>query len=409
MRNLIICTLLVALAYWGQAGPDPLVQPVTFLGILFVISILGSRLFRNSRLLAPVGAIVAGFLIGPTGLVGDSALQNIDSFLQFGFVWIGLFLGATCARPITMNLRSLTASAAPLIGCSLTGCLLFPVFFPLTLLEALRVGLTAATAAPIFVLMTAPGRREPLAHATLVTALALLLLLVTTVREAPTSLPDRSKVFTLGASLLLLEVSFRICRKLMTESGRSVFFAIFAVGLTALAYRLDLHPGLVGGVCGFLFGYRTRGDDRSARPLESLAPFLGPFILAVLAAKTAPQRIPELSPIAWTFCAAYMGTLVVGKAWGGWVASRMTGYPFGVWALNHAQGIALPLLLPWAVPTRLFLGGPSHDVSAFIAAMLVLAGVLPALVVAIYANTRKGSGVQPAVLRDQEATATVEA
>jgi Kef-type K+ transport system membrane component KefB len=403
VRNLFICFLLATMVYLAQRGPDPLTEPSTYLGIMLVIPILGARLFRNWRLPPPVGAIAAGFMLGPTGLLSPTVLETVEPFIILAFTWVGMHLGVTCARPIALNRRSLIAAAAPVIGCTLTGTVLFSWLYPLDLREALRVGLLASMTAPIFVQLTTPQRREPLAQAVLVSLIALFLLGLTALPEL--KMPDLTKFdLALGVvAVLLLELGNRCYRAVRTEPGRYVLFILFCSVLAWLSVAQDIHPLLLGGAFGVIFGLRAHSYREGFRPLEESSVFLGPFLLGSLAAGLQPHRLLDLGPLEWEFCLIYLLTLVVGKTIGGILGSRVTGAPLGIWALSYAQGVGLPLLLPAIVPARLFLSSHAHDPVLFVTGLMLLAGVLPALAVSLSTGLGRGSGGQPVILRERAA------
>ena len=403
MRNLFICFLLATMVYLAQRGPDPLTEPSTYLGIMLVIPILGARLFRNWRLPPPVGAIAAGFMLGPTGLLSPSVLEAVEPFVALAFAWVGMHLGVTCARPIALNRRSMIAAAAPVIGCSLTGTVLFSWLYPLDLREALRIGLLASMTAPVFVQLTSPQRREPLAQAALVSLIVLALMALMMLPELEMPALGKRDLLSVVFAVLLIELGNRCYRAVRTEPGRYVLFILFGGALVGLSIAHEVHPLLLGGGFGVVFGLRARAYREGFRPLEEGSGFLGPFILGSLAAGLEPHRLLDLGPLQWEFSLIYVLTLVVGKTAGGMLGSRITGSPLGIWALSYAQGVALPLLLPAIVPTRLFLGSHAHDPILFVTGLLLLAGVLPALAVSLSTGFGRGSGSQPVVLRERAA------
>ncbi len=403
MRNLFICFLLATMVYLAQSGPAPLTEPSTYLGIVLVIPILGARLFRNCRLSPPVGAIAGGFLLGPTGLLSTSALQTVQPFIALGFAWVGLYLGATCSRPVTLNRRTVIAAAAPVIGCTLIGSALFSWMYPLDLKESLRLGLLASTTAPLFVQLTVPERREPLAQATLVSAFVLILLGLTVVPDLESFGLSKRAFAVAGLLILLLELTYRCYRAVRTEPGHYVLFILVGGALTGLSYYCEIHPLLLGAGFGFGFGLRARAFRDGLKPLEDSSAHLGPFILGNIAAHLQPHRLADLGAIEWEFLAVYLLTLVTGKTLGGILGSRLTGAPVGIWTLSYAQGVALPLLVPLVVPAHLFLGARAHDPVLFLTALFLSAGVLPALIVSLCSNSRRGSGSQPVVRRERAA------
>ncbi len=403
MRNLFICFLLATMVFLAQRGPDPLTEPSTYLGIMLIIPILGARLFRNWRLPPPVGALAAGFMLGPTGLLSSSVLATIEPFTALAYAWVGTHLGVICSRPIALNGRSIVAAAAPVIGCTLTGTILFSWLYPLDLREALRVGLLASMTAPIFVQLTVPYRREPLAQASLVSLVVLLLLALTALPELGMPSLGKRDVLAAGFVVLLLELGYRCYRSVRTEPGRYVLFILLSGALTSLSLQQDVHPLLLGSGFGLVFGLRARKFRDGFKPLEESSVYLGPFILGSLAAGLEPNRLLALGPVEWEFAVVYVVTLVVGKTIGGMLGSRLTGAPLGIWALSYAQGVALPLLLPSIVPTRLFLGARAHDPTLFLTALVFLAGVLPAIAVSVRTGLGQGTGSQPVVLRERAA------
>ena len=80
MRTLFISFLVAALAWLIQQGPSPFEEPLCYVGVLIVLPIIGARMAASLRAAPYLGALAAGLLIGPMGLLSDRALAGLAPF-----------------------------------------------------------------------------------------------------------------------------------------------------------------------------------------------------------------------------------------------------------------------------------------------------------------------------------------
>lgn len=359
MRNLFICFLLATLAWLLQRGPDPMLEPATYLGILVVFPLLGARLARNWGFPPGIGAIAAGAALTGSGLLGAPILDSVSEFRDAGFVWLGLFIGTQVARRPNLSAASAASSVSVVIACTLLVCVSLTAY-PLTLLERLQVGLAASVCAPIYTMLDPTHHRDQLGITGLATGTALLLLALSRAAEGLSRADALIAAVVLLAILLTAELAYRALRSAVSGPGRYLVHILIMGGLWSAAARLDVHPGLAGLAFGFVLGCRARRRQETLAPLREAAAFVGPFVLGVVAAEFAWPRILASPPEAWVVALAIIVPAVVGKALAGAVAGQLTRLEPHDWTTAYPMGLGAMAALPVVVPDRLFLGNVTY-------------------------------------------------
>jgi Kef-type K+ transport system membrane component KefB len=351
---------MATLAWLVQRGPDAAIEPATCLGILVVFPILGTRLFRNWRLPPAVGAIAAGAILSQSNLLDATALASVTPFKDAGFVWLGLYLGTRISRVPTLTGSSAASSLSIVVACALLICL-STGFLPLTLLERLQISLVGAFCAPVYTMLEPDHHRDEIGLTGLATAIAILLLGATegirALTESGASTPFLSAAAFYAVILLLTaEVAFRAVKLAVSGPGRYLVYVVLMGVLWRGAVFLGVHPGLLGGVFGIVFGFRTRRWQDTTTPLTEASSIVGPFVLGFVSAEIDWARLVDSPPEAWMVAAAVVIPMMIGKGIAGIVAGKLTRFDQQQWLTVYSLGLAAIVALPTVIPERLFLG-----------------------------------------------------
>lgn len=377
MRNLFICFLLATLAWLVQAGPSPVVEPATYLGILVVCPVLAARLCRNLQFPPAVGAVVAGAILNQSGLLNAEILVSVISFKEVGLVWLGLYLGTRISQSATWSGPFGTSSISIFVASTLLVTIASGLL-PLTLLERLQLGLMGAICAPIFTMLTPNHHRDEIGVAGLSTCLALAMLCVT---YESASLTDKTFLSQAAIYLVLLflsaEIAFRSVRGAVSGPGRYLVLILAMGALWQMADILSVHPGLVGITFGVALGLRARRWQDTLQPLAEASSFVGPFVLGFVSAELDWSRLLYAPAKAWIVGALIILPAVTGKAIAGLVARRLTRFSHQDWLSAYPFGLAAIEALPMVLPDRLFLGVVTQPVEGYLPAILIGAVVLP--------------------------------
>lgn len=381
MRNLFICFLMATVAYLVQRGPEPVIDPATYLGILVVFPILGARLFRNWRLPPGVGAIAGGAVLGQSGLFEATMLDGVASFRDAAFVWVGLYVGTRISRVPTLRTPNLAVASAILVTTTLMVCLA-TTYLPLTLLEQLQIGLASTMCAPLFTALRPDHHLDEIGLSGLVTLLAFVLLAGTTLAHtcgqkiASTTLLAPAAVGVIGC-LLSTELVFRSLKSAASGPGRYLIF-IFAMGiLWRAAMVTGVHPAFLGCAVGILIGMRTRQRQHLTAPLAESSSFAAAFVLGFVSAETGWHHLINAPQSAWMFGFAVVLPMVVGKGVAGLVAGNLTHTSRQRWLRTVPFGLAAMIALPAVVPERLFLGSVVHPQQGILPTLLLGAVAVP--------------------------------
>jgi hypothetical protein len=381
MRNLFICFLMATVANLVQRGPEPVIEPATYLGILVVFPILGARLFRNWRLPPAVGAIAGGAILGQSGLFEATMLDGVASFRDAAFVWIGLYVGTRISRVPTLRTPNLAVASAILVTTTLMVCLA-TAYLPLTLLEQLQIGLAGAMCAPLFTALVPDHHLDEIGLSGLVTLLAFVLLGVATFAHtygqeiASTTILAPGAVGVIGC-LLAAELVFHSLKSAASGPGRYLIFIVTMGILWRAAMVTGVHPTFLGCLVGILVGMRTRQRQDLTAPLAESSSFAASFVLGFVSAETGWHHLIDAPQAAWMFGFAVVLPMIVGKGVAGLVAANLTHTSRQRWLRTVPFGLAAMIALPAVVPERLFLGSVVHPEQAILPTLLLGAVVVP--------------------------------
>jgi len=381
VRNLFICFLMATVVYLVQQGPDPVIEPATYLGILVVFPILGARLFRNWRLPPAVGAIAAGALLAQSNLLDTTTLQSVVSFRDAAFVWLGLYVGSRILRVPTLGGPNVTVAASILVSCSLLICIATG-FLPLTLLERLQIGFAGAICAPVFTFLDPDHHRDEVGLSGLTTTVSVLLLgltaLIHSQGEAIIHVPFLTAAgLCVVVMLTMSELAFRSLKSAASGPGRYLIYIVTTGVLWKYAPVVGIHPALLGCFLGFLLGSRTKKRQDLTQPLQDASTFSGSFVLGFVSAETEWIHLIDAPPMAWVVAFSVVLPMAAGKVISGMVASRLTHTRPRQWMRTLPLGVAAMLILPSVVPDRLFLGSVTHPNEGVLPIILLGAVCLP--------------------------------
>ena len=384
MRNLFVCFLLATLAELVQRGPNPVLEPATCLGILVVFPILGTRLFRNWRLPPAVGAIAAGAILGQSDLLDTPTLESVSPFRDAGFVWLGIYLGTRISRAPTLTVPNAASSISIVVSCVLLICLATSVF-PLTLLERLRIGLAGAVCAPVFTMLEPRHHRDEIGLTGLTTVIGVFLLGLTEVihslgESAVAAIFVPATAVYIVLLLFAAEVAFRATKSAVSGPGRYLVYILMMGTLWRVSLLLDVHPGLMGGLFGIVFGFRTRRWQDTTAPLLEGSSIAGPFVLGFVSAGINWSRLIDAPQEAWMVAAAIVIPMMIGKGVAGVVAGKLTRFDRQQWLTVYPLGLAAMVTLPTVIPERLFLGDVAHPDEGLLPTLFVGAVVIPIVV-----------------------------
>ena len=350
MKLLFLCFFLGALVWLIQQGQTPFSEPTAYLGLLLILPTLTARIAGISGLSAPVGALVAGVLVGSTGLVSGSALNTVEPFSELATVWTGLYLGTTLSPALVFDRRFFTAASAVVLVAVLTTCFLLLIAFPLT--YALQMGLLASLAAPFFTHIVQPAQRDALSISLFTTGLGLLLLgLFQAIHtRALTELLHLQSLLELIFWGIGIELTFHCIRKVRTDPGRYILFAVLTFLLLIVSRSQQIPLLFLSLASGLALSFRCGQNRDPFRPLGGLSERLVPFILADFTARITPTGALQLGPYHWQILLIYAVAMTAGKTVGALMGSRLTGSPFRSWCPILPQGILACILLPQLLP-----------------------------------------------------------
>ncbi len=379
MRNLFICFLLATLAGLVQRGPDPVIEPATYLGILVVFPILGARLFRNLRLPPAVGAIAGGAFLNQLGLLDTGLLVSVASFKQVGFIWLGLFLGVRVSGRPTWTAPNAVSAVAIVVACALLVCAAVSVY-PLTLLEKLQIGLAAAVCAPVYTALERDHHRDEVGLAGLATAIAIVLLCATNGLHLLANSTFLAKGSLVAVVVIIgAEIAFRAVKSAVSGPGRYLVYILLTGALWRGSLLLGIHPGLAGSAFGILLGLRAQRWQDTTAPLAEASSFAGSFVLGFVSAELNWAGLLHSPAEAWALGALITVAMLAGKGGAGLVAGRLTRFNHHQWMTVYPLGLSAIVILPTVLPERLFLGLVAQPEEALLPVILICAVGIPLL------------------------------
>ena len=354
MRTLFICFLLGSLVWLIQQGPAPFSEPTAYLGILIVLPVLASRVAEKGGLPPYIGALIAGFLLGPAGLFSRSALDAVQPFSELATAWVGLYLGASLSPSIISDRRSLYAASAAVIGTVLiTSTFLFLTldFVPV---QALQMGILAALAAPFFTHFSPPGPRRALSFSLLTTGLGLVLWGIFQAIHTPAVPPFSQPLLALVLWGIGIELVYRCAHRMRTEPGRYILFGATTLLILIASRSLRFSPLFLSLLTGLALSLRCGRNREPFRTLEGLSGLLVSLVLADFAARLNPVGILQLAPSHWQVLLIYAASMAVGKTVGSILGSRLTASSFRDWSQILPQGLLAGVLMPHVLPPQRF-------------------------------------------------------
>ncbi len=373
MRTLFICFLLGALAWLIQQEPSPFGEPVSYVGVLIVLPILGARVAAALGASPYLGALAAGLLIGPMGLLSNWALAGLAPFEDLALAWVGLYLGTALAPAVLSDRRLLSTALSSALGALLLTSVSLAVLFSVSPREALVLGLIAALGAPIFTHYTRPIRWEtfPLSLLTTGLGLAALVLVEAVNWQAGLPLPDLlTAVILWGAGV---EATHQASLRIRTDPGRFLLFAGLALLAVMGSRALHVPALLLSAVTGLALSLRFGTRRRAFAPLSATAELVLPVVVGGFAARLDVVGLFGLSGLQWQFLLLYVATMVAGKVAGILLANRLSDAPPRNWSPLLLQGILAGTLFPLALPAHMGLAGaPAASLQA---GLILLCGI----------------------------------
>jgi hypothetical protein len=393
MRSLFVCLVLGALA-WLSNGAEPSAGPLVYLGLLVAVPALASQLAPVHRQFAHVGALVAGLLLGWTGLVSEYALESIKPYLNVAAVWVGMHLGASLPVSLLHDRRLLlallAACACPVILC----------FTGLTLLLSLPAGtalwlaLLSPISAPLFVQISRPDRKQAVWLSVLLTSMGLAMWLLFASPSGLWPHGGSSVALMLLIWVMGMEALHRASEVVRSEPGHFLLNGAAALVLSIAASRSGVPALYLGLASGLLLAVRTRRPPQCISVTAPVAAMLVPFVLAAFAGRLPVALLLDSLPALWPMLAVYTGCLTGGKLAGILLAGRLTPIPLRDWILTLPQGLPAGILALSVLPSHAMPLG--LDPTVLVAALLGLCGVglslvtWPLQVLAIRRSTVKG-------------------
>ena len=373
MRTLFICFLLGALAWLIQQGPSPFGEPVSYVGVLIVLPILGARVAARLGAAPYIGALVAGLLIGPMGLLSDWALSGLAPFEDLAIAWVGLYLGAALAPAVLSDRRLLITASSSAVGALLLTSSSLAFLFSTTPREALGLGLIAALGAPIFAHYTRPIRWETFPLSLLTTGLGLAALGLMEVLDWQADLPLPVLLAGLAFWGAGIEAAHQASLRIRTAPGRFLLFAGLALLAVMGSRALHLHVLFLSAITGLALSLRFGTRRRAFGPLSATAELVLPVVVGGFAARLDLFGLLQLSAFQWQFLLVYVVAMVAGKVAGSLLANRSADAPLRNWSPLLLQGILAATLLPMALPAHMGLAGaPSASLQA---GLVLLCGI----------------------------------
>ncbi len=354
MRTLFICLLLGGLVWLIQQGAAPVSQPAAYLGVLIILPVIASRVAVRNGLPPYLGALIAGFLIGPTGLVSRTALDTIQPFSDLATAWVGLYVGASLSLSMITDRRFLYVASGAVIGAILTTFSLLSLTVQIPPAYALQMGILAALAAPFFTPFPLPIRREALSLPLLTTGMGLVLLAIFQAARTPAvlSLPQILLALVLWGTGI--EGGYQSLRRIRTEPGRCVLFGAVTLLILIASRPLGLSPLFLSLLTGLALSLRCGQNREPFQTLGALSELLISLMLGYFAARLNPVGALRLSPAHWQFLLIYAASMGIGKTVGSLLGSRTTASPFQSRSQILPQGILAATLLPLSLPSRGF-------------------------------------------------------
>ncbi len=354
MRNVFICLSLGAVIWWVQSGSSPLTEPLVFLGFLVVLPLMCMRAAERTGLPPHIGALVAGAIVGPTGLVSGWALELVRPFTDLAAAWVGLYLGSTLMPGRVFERRSFVAALTAVVGPALTT---FAVMAALGLSPAfaLRVGLLAAVSAPFLSFLCPSGRRRDLLSLNLlVSGLSLLpFIVLCAVQDGSLSIEALSRVgFDILCWAVAVELIQHTARRVKTDPGHYVLIVAVALLVLLACQARGLSPLLVSLATGAALALRSGRNRAHVHALDGGTKLLGALVVADFAARLDPVGAIRLAPGHWAFLLAYGASMGVGKTVGVALGSRLRADALRHWLDLLPQGILASLFLSRALPPQ---------------------------------------------------------
>lgn len=324
MRNLFTCFLLCIVVWLIQRGPVPILEPASFVGILAVLPVILAEFAERSGIPAFTGALLAGLLLGPAGLLSDTAVASARPFSELALVWVGLYLGLSVTPSLISDRRYLVPAFMAVIGAAVVTSVVFVVVFECTVEDALQLGLLASIGAPILMLRSLSKQVETWSLSLLTSVLGLALLgIVLTLRLALPDALSAAPFLEIGYWLIGVEVVNRCLHRVRTDWGR--FFLLGAA--TLIIFLAAKHYGvsslLLASLSGLLLSFRF--DHLDAKRISArVSELLVPFVVAEFAARTISWELALLSGRPLYILMIYAFCVSSGKAASLFVASRLS-------------------------------------------------------------------------------------
>ena len=373
MRTLFICFLLGALAWLIQQGPSPFNEPVSYLGVLIVLPVLGARVAASLRAAPYLGALAAGLLMGPMGLLSNRALGGLAPFEELAMAWVGLYLGTTLAPAVLSDRRLILTASSSALGALLLTSVTLVVLYSATPREALGLGLIAALGAPIFTHYVRPIRWEAFPLSLLATALGLAALGLVEVLDWQASLPLSALLTTLVLWGAGIEATYQASLRIRTDPGRFLLFAGLALLVVVASHALHVHALFLSALTGLALSLRFGARRRTFAPLSATAELALPVVVGGFAARLDVLGLLGLSASQWQFLLLYAATMVAGKVAGCLLANRSSDAPLRNWSPLLLQGIIAGTLFPLALPARM--GLAAAGAAPLQAGLILLCGI----------------------------------
>jgi hypothetical protein len=359
LRNLFTCFLLCIVVWLIQRGPVPILEPAAFVGLLAVLPVILTEFAERSGIPAFTGALLAGLLLGPAGLLSDTAIASTQTFSEIALVWVGLYLGLSVTPSLISDRRYLVPALMAVISAAVVTSVVFVVVFECAVEDALQLGLLASVGAPILMLRSLSKQVETWSLSLLTSVLGLVLLgIVLTLRSAlPDAVSAAPFLLEIGYWLIGVEVVNRCLHRIRTDWGRFFLFGTAALIIFLAAKHYGISSLLLASLSGLLLSFRF--DHLDAKRISArVSQLLVPFVVAEFAARTIPSELALLSlsgrPLyvlmIYAFCVSS------GKAASLFVARRFSADVPGAYFSVLPQGIlAAGLFIPLLPPGLLAL------------------------------------------------------
>ncbi len=339
MRNIFTCFFLCILVWLIQQGPLPILEPASFVGILAILPVILADFAERSGFPAFIGALLAGLLMGPTGLFSETAIESVHILSEIALVWVGLYLGASVTPSLISDRRYLVPSIITVMGATLVSFFVFVFGFGFAPEDALRLGLLASVGAPILMLRSLSKQVEALSFSLLTSGLGLLFLgIVLSLQSTRVHTISLELFLEIGSWLVGVEVVNRCLRRIRTDWGRFFLFGTVTLIVFLASKRYGISALLLSSVSGLLLSLRREHPDAS-RILGRLSQLLVPFIIAEFAVNLIPSDLGSLAGRPFTILLAFALCVGLGKSAGLFLSSRLSAGPPGAYHTVLPQGI----------------------------------------------------------------------